>query len=57
MTIAAREASKKRRLATSATSTVDHPNEPEPGSEHDDKDDGGDEEENDDMDAEEEQEH
>lgn len=57
MTIAAREASKRKRLATASTTpAVNHVSEPEPGPENDDKDGDGDEEENDDMDAEE-QEH
>lgn len=53
VTIAAREASKKKRLAASATSAVNQVNEPEPGSGHDDKDGDAEEDENDDMDAEE----
>ncbi|KAG8216542.1 S-adenosyl-L-methionine-dependent methyltransferase [Butyriboletus roseoflavus] len=52
VTIAAREASKKRMLAAS-TSVVNQPNKPEPSPEHDDKDDVGDEDENKDTDSEE----
>ena len=57
VTVAAREAGKKKLAASSATSAVTQPEQPEPGLHHDDEDgDGGedrDEDDNDDMDAEE----
>ncbi|KAH0834903.1 S-adenosyl-L-methionine-dependent methyltransferase [Lanmaoa asiatica] len=56
LTIAAREAGKKKFAGSSDTSAVNQPNESELGPEHNDKDDEGDEDENDTMDTEE-QEH